>query len=353
MSKFEYFYAQEIENYLYLQVPISLIKEERFKKLSAESKLLYSLLLNRTSLSIKNNWRDEQGRVYIIYTIEEIMEDLNCYQGKASKTMKELKEIGLVKTVRQGLTKPNLIYVMNFSTDLKYKKPVEKPDKTLKCENSNSANAGFANEDMPESQTINIDRIKNDFIKTEISINRSEAETFNEEINDNDMIDTNENKNFVNQSPNNISDMLAEILNSENIAETVANKVDINELRAQYPEKSEEINLLHEINCEVMQNSHANDKIRVSKGFLPLREVREQFALLEKRHYEYVLSSLEHNDNRYKIKGNVKNYCRTALFNAPRTIGYYYDKSFTKSQPQKEKSADDLFEKMLRKSMNF
>ena len=117
---YDYFYSNENEQYLFYQLPVMLIKDKRFKNLSDSAKILYSLLLNRTSLSAKNGWRDDEGRVYIIYVIKEIMEDLNCCEQKALKSMKELKEIGLVKTIRRGLNKPNLIYVMNFATDLKY-----------------------------------------------------------------------------------------------------------------------------------------------------------------------------------------------------------------------------------------
>lgn len=115
-TNFNYFYANENEQYLFLQMPMMLIKDDRFKKLSGDDKILYSLLLNRTALSAKNGWLDDEGRVYIIYTIDEIMNDLNCYQEKANKSMKALKEIGLIKTIRQGLTKPNLIYLLNWET---------------------------------------------------------------------------------------------------------------------------------------------------------------------------------------------------------------------------------------------
>ena len=117
---FDYFYGQQSEQYQFLQVPLMLIKEKEFKKLSGDAKILYSLLLNRTFLSIKNDWKDDQGRVYIYFTLEEIMEDLNCGKDKAVKSMKELKDIKLIESVRQGLGKPNIIYVKNFATALKY-----------------------------------------------------------------------------------------------------------------------------------------------------------------------------------------------------------------------------------------
>ena len=72
--------------------------------------------LDRMSLSVKNHWLDEQSRVYIIFTTEEIMEALSCANQKACRLMLELeKDAGLIERKRQGLGKPSLIYVKNFA----------------------------------------------------------------------------------------------------------------------------------------------------------------------------------------------------------------------------------------------
>ena len=74
----DYYYGIEAEQFSFYRVPRLLIKDERFKKLSSDAKLLYGLMLDRMSLSIKNEWFDEDNRAYIIYTIDSIMEDLGC-----------------------------------------------------------------------------------------------------------------------------------------------------------------------------------------------------------------------------------------------------------------------------------
>ena len=80
-----------------------------------EAKVLYGILLKRMDLSAKNGWFDDQGRVFIICTLEEIMETMNCADNKATKLMNELEEkCGLIERKRQGQGKPNLIYVKNF-----------------------------------------------------------------------------------------------------------------------------------------------------------------------------------------------------------------------------------------------
>ena len=77
--------------------------------------MLYGILLDRMSLSAKNGWIDKNGRVYIIFTIDEAKMALNCAEQKAIKLLSELeKKAGLIERKRQGLGKPNLIYVKNF-----------------------------------------------------------------------------------------------------------------------------------------------------------------------------------------------------------------------------------------------
>ena len=115
--KFDYYYGVESEQFSFYRVPRLLIKDGRFKGLSSDAKLLYGLMLDRMSLSMKNGWLDDKNRAYIIYTIENIREDLGCSKEKAVKVLAELdaaKGIGLVEKIRRGLGKPDIIYVKNF-----------------------------------------------------------------------------------------------------------------------------------------------------------------------------------------------------------------------------------------------
>ena len=115
--QFDYYRGMEAEQYTFYRIPKVLFTAECFKSLSCEAKVLYGLLLDRMSLSIKNRWFDEEDRVYIIFTVEEIMELMCCKTQKAVKLMKELDSeggIGLIEKKRLGLGKPNVIYVKNF-----------------------------------------------------------------------------------------------------------------------------------------------------------------------------------------------------------------------------------------------
>ena len=100
--------------YSFLMVPWDLITEPKFRDLSMESRVLYSLMLDRVQLSTKNNWHDDYGRVFIYYTIAEITNTMGCCKQKAVKLLNELKEFGLIDCERIGLTKPNRIYVKTF-----------------------------------------------------------------------------------------------------------------------------------------------------------------------------------------------------------------------------------------------
>lgn len=113
---YNYFYGQSGELFSYFRIPKALFQDHRFRQLSTDARTLYGILLDRMSLSVKNHWLDEQSRVYIIFTTEEIMEALSCANQKACRLMFELeKDAGLIERKRQGLGKPSLIYVKNFA----------------------------------------------------------------------------------------------------------------------------------------------------------------------------------------------------------------------------------------------
>ena len=114
---YDYFYGAQAESYSFIRVPRLLMTGGEFKELSTDAKLLYSLLLDRMGLSMRNGWLDEAGRVYIYYTVEEIQDNLNCGHGNACKLLAELdtvKGIGLIERKKQGQGKPTKIYVKQF-----------------------------------------------------------------------------------------------------------------------------------------------------------------------------------------------------------------------------------------------
>ena len=112
---FDYFYGQSGEMFSYFRVPKILFRDIKFKDLSTDAKTLYGILLDRMGLSVKNGWLDEQGRVYIIFPVQEVMDALGCADNKATKLFRKLEKFGLIERKRRGLGKPDLIYVKNFA----------------------------------------------------------------------------------------------------------------------------------------------------------------------------------------------------------------------------------------------
>ena len=118
---FDYYYGAEAAQFAFYRIPQLLIKDDHFKNLSTDAKLLYGLMLDRMSLSMKNGWLDSNNRVFIYYSMESIMRDLNCANQKCTKLLRELDTkhgIGLIERRPQGQGKPDIIYVKNLPTGL-------------------------------------------------------------------------------------------------------------------------------------------------------------------------------------------------------------------------------------------
>lgn len=117
--EYPYFKGLEADRYSFYRVPKALVKADLFQKMSGDAKLLYAVLLDRMSLSIKNGWQDKHGNAYIICTIEEVMDSIHCARQKAVKLLDELEqEFQLIERRRQGLGKPNLLYVKDLYAGL-------------------------------------------------------------------------------------------------------------------------------------------------------------------------------------------------------------------------------------------
>lgn len=115
--EFEYFHGYEAEQFAFYRIPKLLFTDNYFRGLSSDAKILYGLMLDRMALSVKNRWIDKDDRVYIIFTLEQVMEYLNCGKDKGVKILAELdsdKGIGLIERVKRGLGKPAIIYVKSF-----------------------------------------------------------------------------------------------------------------------------------------------------------------------------------------------------------------------------------------------
>lgn len=290
----DYYYGIEAEQFSFYRVPRLLIKDERFKKLSSDAKLLYGLMLDRMSLSMKNEWFDDENRAYIIYTIDSIMEDLGCAKEKAVKVLAELdsvKGIGLVEKVRRGLGKPDIIYVKNFasiSEQMDEKEPANADEITEVGE----SNPNYTNYNQTYMNQTNYNH-------TEESYNNPINQSATEKPQD-DVIDS-------------MDDAQAYIeLIKENINYDHHMKYD------GYGEK-ELYDELFGIICEVVCVKRKS--IRVAGEDYPYELVKSRFLKLNSSHLEYVIGCMK--ETTTKIT-NIKAYMITALYNAPTTINHFY-----------------------------
>lgn len=138
----DYYYGDKSNQFSFFRIPRQLITGERFKHISTDAKFLYGLLLDRMGLSEQNGWYDENGRVYIYYTLREIQRNLNCGQDKAIKLLTEL-DLGcdLIDRVRQGQGRPTKIYVKKCSSRKIY--PIQKENRNQDFGNSDAQTSDF------------------------------------------------------------------------------------------------------------------------------------------------------------------------------------------------------------------
>ena len=285
---YDYFYGAESEQFSFYRIPKVLFTEERFKSISAEAKVLYGLLLDRMSLSAKNGWQDKENRVYIIFTIEDIMEAMGCADQKAGKLLYELEnKCRLIERKRQGLGKPNLIYVKNFVT------PSE--SRFLNRENHDSGEVKITDQEPLKSRSNNTEYNNTDFSDTDPFPFTSFREDHGRETKRSD----------VNQR-----DRYREII-SENISYGI--------LLQDYPLDRDILTEILELMVDTVCTTRST--VRISGDDKPAEVVKSQFLKLDSEHIRFVMDGLKDNTTRIR---NMRQYLLATLYNAPLTIGNYY-----------------------------
>ena len=176
--QFKYFYGKESELFTFYRIPKELITNPRFKSLSNDAKLLYGLMLDRMALSAKNKWFDKYNRVYIYFSVVDVMEQLNIGRNKAIKLFKELDDesgIGLIERKQQGQGKPAIIYVKSFviEDDNVYSKEFEK--QTAKSLETKLQEVSDINSNNNKEINTNVD-IKSNHILVQRSVTRIDGD---------------------------------------------------------------------------------------------------------------------------------------------------------------------------------
>ena len=274
----DYFYGQAGELFSFFRIPKALFQEQRFQDLSTDAKTLYGILLDRMSLSVKNEWFDKKGRVFIIFTIEDVKRTLRCADNKATRLLRELEEFGLIERKRRGQGKPCLVYVKNFSAESS-KESVKNRD------NDDSCGSKIACQDPVKSR----------------GIKKKENKT---EMNNTNLI---------------LSDESEKMKNRELLEEYFSHSLEIDLLLRLYPDDED---TLYQIVDLLVDTCATNRKtLRIAGDDKPAEVVRSRFMKLNADHIRFVLKCLAENSNPIR---NMKQYLLASLYNAPTTMQLSY-----------------------------
>ena len=300
---FNYFYGTEADQFSFYRIPKALFTDSYFKDLSSDAKILYGLMLDRMSLSIKNQWFDDKNRAYIYFSIEDIMELLNCGRNKAIKSMRELDDetgIGLIEKRRQGFGKVNVIYVKTFmpekTDEKKFEEELKKFKKQTSVENEESTEVYISN---PNNTNLS---------DTEMNDNKS-----------NQIVSADENRS---DGDNRSEDYQA----YENL---VKETIDYESLEVTHHDDMRQVDEI--VNLIVETVMCKNDKILIASNWYPASLVKKKFLMLTYSHIEYVLHCMSGNTTKVK---NIKKYLLAALFNAPSTMNGYYQAEVNHDMPE-------------------
>ena len=277
----------EAEQYTFYRIPKVLFTSPKFRKLSCEAKLLYGLLLDRMQLSVKNRWLDTDGKVYIYFSQEQIAEMMGCGLKKVGSLLAELdsrKGIGLITRIRQGLGKPDRIYVRRCIC-------VDLSEGNIQTrQNDISGYIKMADTDMSKVPGNDTDKNKTEINDTEylsfLSADESE-ESRRKQI---------EREAYYKIICHNIGyEYLIEECDREMLDEIVALVVDV--------------------------ISSDREFIWIGRDRKPFDVVKSQFLKLNAEHIRFVMKCLRENTSKVV---NIRQYLLTVLYNAPLTISNYY-----------------------------
>ena len=274
----DYFYGQAGELFSFFRIPKALFQEQRFQDLSTDAKTLYGILLDRMSLSVKNEWFDKKGRVFIIFTIEDVKRTLRCADNKATKLLRELEEFGLIERKRRGQGKPCLVYVKNFS-----------------AESSKESVKNRDNDDSCGSKIACQDPVKSRGIKKK------------------------ENKAEMNNTNPILSDESETMKNRELLEEYFSHSLEIDLLLRLCPDDEDTIYQIVDLLVDTCATNRKT--LRIAGDDKPAEVVRNRFMKLNADHIRFVLKCLAENSSTIR---NMKQYLLASLYNAPTTMQLFY-----------------------------
>ena len=274
----DYFYGQAGELFSFFRIPKTLFQEQQFQDLSTDAKTLYGILLDRMSLSVRNEWFDKKGRVFIIFTIEDVKRTLRCADNKATRLLRELEEFGLIERKRRGQGKPCLVYVKNFS-----------------AESSKESVKNRDNDDSCGSKIACQDPVKSRGIKKK------------------------ENKAEMNNTNPILSDESETMKNRELLEEYFSHSLEMDLLLRLCPDDEDTIYQIVDLLVDTCATKRK--MLHIAGDDKPAEVVRSRFMKLNADHIRFVLKCLAENSSSIR---NMKQYLLASLYNAPTTMQLSY-----------------------------
>lgn len=277
--------SDEIVKYQFYMIPKQLFTDEIYKHLSIDAKLIYALFIDRLELSRKNNWINERGEVFLIFKRIDIAAILNLTDKTVSSAIKELKNVNLIDEERQGLGRPNLIYIGKLKTD---------NQESTKTDFLNRKNYG-SGEEIFSAQTSKISDsvpVKNPIQDTEI------LPTSNTNINNNNF-----NKTEKSQSV------------EEQQLEEIKSRAELDLLveTDEYGNVDSRKKQMVENAIEIMFYS---PKLKIGSAILPQAMVRSRLYLINGAKVCYALQKLSTNLGNTSNITNSTNYLISCIYNA-------------------------------------
>ena len=278
-----YFYGPQAEQFAFYRIPKVLFTDPAFRGISTDAKVLYGLLLDRMSLSARNNWLDDAGRVYIIFTVEEVMDALCCADNKATRLLRELEGVELIERKRRGLGKPSLIYVKNFISE-------SSKLRIQSRENHDSVAAQTAVLEAPKSRCNKTDKNYTDPSETDSFLSGAAAGTESEGKNDRTLYQ-----------------------------EYFFRQFNFDALIASYPEDEDMLREMLELLVDTVCSKRRF--IRIAGDDKPAEVVKAQLMKLNGDYLRFVLMCLKENTTQVR---NMRQYLLATLYNAPMTMHSSY-----------------------------
>ena len=357
MSQLSYFYGKEADQFSFFTVPKILFKNPEYKDMPCEAKMLYGMMLDRMSLSIENQWFDDQRRAFIKISEDFIMDNLGCGRNKALNLMKILEQSGLIERKKMGQGKSSIIYVKRFirqetlqeeivldesaKTDISTASIIDEEEETVVSAQELATGQKFKNQTSEENATVSEVYFLNNKTfrnQTSGSLESKQQDVYfsnpnNTKINNTKLNNTESNHIISSDSASQTSDSMgcdtdlrAKL---QGYSALIRENIDMPGLLMANPHDGELIEGIFDLILETVMCE--GEKILIASNWYPAELVKSKFLKLNYSHIDYALYCLKGNTTKVK---NIKKYLLAVLFNAPSTMDGYFQAEVRHDMPQ-------------------